>query len=209
MARKKKYDYFEAFKDQVDIALKEAHLLAKVFEDYEGADSLHDVLERAHEIENAGDKINHCTFEAITTDFITPFDRDDIIDISSSLDDIVDKLESTIRLFYMMDVHAVHPRCKDLAECVIKSLEALSISQDDFSDFKKSKKFKSSIEDVNSYEEHADNVYMGAMRQLFAEESDDPIHVIKWSRVFDKLENCCDACEHVADVMESVVLKNS
>lgn len=209
MAHKKKYDYFAAFNDQTKIALKEAKMLASVIDGYDNAESLGDVLEKAHEIENEGDEANHKTFAAIAVDFITPFDREEILDISNSLDDIIDQLESTIRLFYMMDVHTVHPGCEDLLECIIDSLEALDIAQEEFADFKKSKKFREAVRKVNNLEEHADDVYMETMRSLFFEESEDPIHVMKWSRIFDKLEDCCDACEHVCDVMESVLLKNS
>ena len=209
MARKKKYNYFSAFKEQADIALQEAKLLSRMIEDYENAESLTEILAEAHELEHAGDKLNHQTYEAIAIDFITPFDREDIIDISSSLDDIVDQLESTMRLFYMLDVHVVHPSCKGLLDCIIGSLEALQSAQNQFADFKKNKKFRNAAREVNDFEEHADDVYMETMRSLFSEESDDPIHVIKWARIFDKLEDCCDACEHVCDVMESVILKVS
>ena len=209
MARKKKYNYFSAFEEQVKIALQEAKLLSRIIDNYETSESLEEILDEAHEIEHAGDNANHQTYEAIAVDFITPFDREDIIDISSSLDDIVDKLESTIRLFYMMDVHVVHPNCKGQLDCIIGSLEALQVAQSQFSDFKKNKKFRNAVREVNDLEERADDVYMEAMRSLFANESDDPIHVIKWARIFDKLEDCCDACEHVCDVMESVILKIS
>lgn len=211
MARKKKYDYFEAFEDQTKIALKEADLLHHVITDYDGSQTLadSDILEQAHEIENEGDKVNHKTFKALATDFITPFDREDIIDISASLDDIIDQLEATLNLAYMMDVHVVHEKAPELVDCIIKSLKALLVLEKELSDFKKSSKFQRAVEEVNNYEEQADAVYMEAMRHLFTEESDDPIHVIKWSRIFDQLEDCCDACEHVSDVIETVVLKNS
>ncbi len=209
MARKKKYNYFSAFEEQVTLALKEANLLAQVIVDYKSIDSYSDIIKEAHEYETAGDKVNRGTFEAIAVDFITPFDREDIIDISRSLDDIIDKLESAIRQFYILDVDVVHPSCKALLDCIIGSLETLLSAQNQFSDFKRNKKFRNALRDVNDYEERADDVYMECMHNLFLEESDDPIHVIRWMRIFDKLEECCDACEHVGDVMDSVVLKIS
>lgn len=209
MARKKKHNYFDSFGSQVDIALREAELLEQVIDEYEGSESFMDILEKAHALENDGDTIKRKTFESIALDFFTPFDREDVIDIASSLDDIVDSLESVIRQLYILDVHVVHPSCKKLVESIIDSLKALRVAQKEFSDFKRSKKFRHAVERVNEYEEQADKIYLESVRNLFAEESDDPVHVIKWSRLFDKLEDCCDACEHVCDVMESVVLKNS
>lgn len=208
--KKKKYDYFEAFQEQTRIALREADLLERVITNYDESVTLAgDILDKAHEIENEGDKVNHKTFKALATDFITPFDREDIIDISASLDDIIDQLEATMCMAYMMDVHVVHEKAHPLVDCIINSLQALLVLEKELPDFKKSSKFQHAVEEVNNYEEQADDVYLKAMRHLFAEESDDPIHVIKWSRIFDQLEDCCDACEHVSDVIETVVLKSS
>ena len=79
----------------------------------------------------------------------------------------------------------------------------------DFRNFKKSKDFRQHIVDVNSYEEEADHVYLEAMRHLHVVDNEDPMHVLVWSRTYARMEKCCDACEHVADVMATVVLKNS
>ena len=209
MARKKKFIYFDAFNDQFNVALQEADLLVEILDNYVSAESIADILDNAHEIECAGDSIKHKTYEAIAVDFFTPFDREDILDITSSLDDITDELESAVRMLYMLDVHVVHPSCKKLAEYTIECLKALRAASKELPDFKRSKKFRHAMEKDNDFEERADNVYLESMRGLFADESDDPIHVIKWSRIFDKLEDCCDACGHVCDVMGSVVLKNS
>ena len=62
--------------------------------------------------------------------------------------------------------------------------------------------------DVNAYEEDADRLYIKVNRSLFGKESDDPMRVVTWSRIFDRMEKCCDACEHIADTMGGILLKN-
>ena len=79
---------------------------------------------------------------------------------------------------------------------------------EDFRNFKKSKKFKQLIVDVNTYEEEADQLYLQVIRKLHTHDRENPMRVLVWSQIFDRMERCCDACEHVADTMNTVLLKN-
>ena len=78
----------------------------------------------------------------------------------------------------------------------------------DFRNFKKSKQFKQLIVDINNYEEEADELYKNAIRHLHTVENDDVMHVLVWSRIYERMERCCDACERVADIISTIVLKN-
>lgn len=209
MTRKQKYDYFKAFENQTDIALAEADLLIKTIQDFTTAEAVRDIMPDAHELEHKGDEINHATYTAIAVDFITPIDRDDILGISQSLDDIIDDIEDVIQLFYMMDIHFMHKDAIGMAELIKKSCESLKVAMEEFSNFKKSPLFKQSIVDVNSYEEDADELYAKLIRNLHTIDKDNPMRVLVWSRIFSKMEKCSDACEHVADAMGTVLLKNS
>jgi predicted phosphate transport protein (TIGR00153 family) len=209
MTRKQKYDYFKAFENQTDIALAEADLLIKTIQDFTTAEAVRDIMPDAHELEHKGDEINHATYTAIAVDFITPIDRDDILGISQSLDDIIDEIEDVIQLFYMMDIHFMHKDAIGMAALIKKSCESLKVAMKEFSNFKKSPLFKQSIVDVNSYEEDADELYAKLIRNLHTIDKDNPMRVLVWSRIFSKMEKCSDACEHVADTMGTVLLKNS
>lgn len=209
MARKKKYDYFEAFEEQAKLVVEEAKLLASVIDEFTSADGIKAVLPQAHEIENNGDMLNHRTYNAIAADFVTPIDREDLISISSSLDDIIDELEATMISFYMMNVHQMHPTCVELARLLIDASHALLAAIREFRNFKKSESFRGAIAKVNDCEEAADFAYMEGMHQLFSEENPEGVHVLKWSRIFNQMEDACDAIEHVGDVLETVLLKES
>lgn len=209
MSRKPKYDYFHAFEKQAHLAIAEADLLIKVVEGFTTADAVHEFMPAAHQLEHEGDEINHETFTAIAIDFITPIDRDDIMNVSQALDDVIDSIEDVITQFYMMDIHFMHKDAIDMVRILKKNCESLLEATTAFSNFKKSSAFKKAIVDVNTYEEEADQLYVKLIRNLHTIDRENPMRVLVWSRIFSKMEVSNDACEHVADLMSSILLKNS
>ena len=208
MAKKNKFDYFEAFERQVDIASKEAEVLIEAIENFTTAGDLQEVLERAHTIEHEGDQVHHEILVSVSVDFITPIERGDIIAMADSVDDVIDMIEGIIQRFYMFDVHTMHPKAMDFALLIKKSVKELRKSMDSFREFKKVKKIRAMVQDVKELEEQADAFYVQAIRELYTENSEHPVHVEVWSRLFDRLEATCDACETVADTMANIMLKN-
>ena len=168
MAKKQKFDYFDAFEKQTKLAVQEADLLIEAIEKFTEAENLRDAMERAHALEHEGDEINHSIFRTVATDFITPIEREDIIDMSQFLDNITDYIEDVIQRFYMYDVHFMHHDALEFACLIKKSCEALDTAMEDFRNFKKSKKFKQLIVDVNTYEEEADQLYFGHPQAAYA-----------------------------------------
>lgn len=209
MAKKSKFDYFDAFEQQVDIASEEVEVLLDAIENFESAEKLRDLLGKAHEIENRGDEVNHQIRVNVAADFITPIEREDIIELGQDLDDITDMIEGILQRFYMFDVHFMHPKALDFAIAIKKSLKALRKSMSTFREFKKVKKIRAMVEDVNALEEQADALYMETIRDLYTiDAANDAVHVEVWSRLFDRLEATCDACKTVADTMSTIMLKN-
>ena len=93
-------------------------------------------MERAHELEHEGDEINHAIFKTVATDFITPIEREDIINMSQYLDNIIDYIEDVMQRFYMYDVHFIHHDALEFAHLIKKSCEALDKAMVDFRNFK-------------------------------------------------------------------------
>ena len=209
MARKTKFDYFDAFERQTDLAVKESELLIETIENFTTAQAILDVMPRVQQVEHRGDEISHDVFTAIATDFITPIEREDIMLLTQHLDDIVDYIEDVIQRFYMYDIHFMHDNAAEFARLINKSCVALDHAMEDFRDFKKSKPFRQSLIDVNTYEEEADVFYMKTMRDLHTKDRDNALHVLVWSQVFACMERVTDACEHAADNMRTIMLKNS
>ena len=209
MAKKERFNYFDAFESQVAVAEEEIEVLIDAIENFTTADDLQPVLEKAHEIEHRGDEINHIILTNVSTDFITPIERGDIIELAQNLDTLTDMIEGIIQRFYMFDIHFMHPQAIEFANIIRKSLKALRKSMGTFREVKKVKKIRAMVEDVNQFEEQADALYVETIRHLYTVDAlNDAVRVEVWSRLFDRLEGTCDACETVADTMASIMLKN-
>lgn len=208
MAKKSKFDYFVAFEEQAEVAAEEADILIEAIENFTSAEDLKEILERAHAVEHRGDGINHEVLTSVSVDFITPIERADIIDLAQKLDDVTDMIEGTIQRFYMYDIHYMHPRAIEFAQIIKRSIKALRKSMDSFREFKKVKKIRAMVSDVKDQEELADALYLETIRELYTVDAENAVRVEVWSRLFDRFEATCDACEAVADTMANIVLKN-
>ena len=208
MAKKEKFDYFTAFEKLVDIAAEEADVLIEAIEGFTTAEELEPLLAKAHEIEHKGDQVTHLILTNVASDFITPFDREDIVELANQLDTVTDTIESIIQRFYMYDVHFMHPRAIEFATIIKKEVKALRKSMSSFRDFKKVKKIRAMVEDVNTYEEQADELHVKSMRELYTHDAENAVRVEVWSRMFDRLEAACDAGEEAADKVATIMLKN-
>lgn len=209
MAREK-FDYFKAFNLLTEKAIAESEILVEIFENFSGTKSLSKDMERSHQIEHEGDEINHEVFKNVAIDFITPIDREDLLDLSCNLDNILDQIEGCIQDIYMYDIHKLIPEAIEFSKLIKKSCVALNKCTSELKNYKKNRmKIAEYVVKVNDIEEEADYLYVSVNRRLYTEENDKPMKVLVWSRIMNDLENCCDACEHASDVIRSVILKNS
>ncbi|MDR2493211.1 MAG: DUF47 family protein [Coriobacteriales bacterium] len=204
---KTRFDYFNGFERIAEYASEEARLLERVLNDFEQG-RLKEFVDQIHEIENRADKVNHEVFERLAAEFVTPIDREDIISMTHALDDIVDAIEGVVQRLYMFNVTSIPPAAKRMAELILKSTDALSTALKDFPNFKKSKTLNRLLVAVSDNEEEADEIYLETMRELFTG-SDDPIHVLAWNSIYGRMEQCCDDCEHAANLMDAIIMKNS
>lgn len=206
---KQKHDYFAAFAQQVELAVEESELLIGIVENFTTSDAVADIIPQAHEIESKADDVAHGNYNAIAVDFITPLDRDDILELTHALDSVVDRIEAVIQSFYMTNVQRMHEDALPLAQLIKQGCQALKDAMGPFSDFKRKDTFTDAIMRANDFEEEADQVYMQAIRRLHTEDFDNPVRLLVWTRIFVALEACCDAFEHAADLMGTIYLKNS
>lgn len=206
--KKTKFDYFDAFEELTKLAVKEAEVLIGAFENFTDASALEGVLEDMHKLEHRGDEINHEIYSSVATDFMPPIDREDIVQLAGALDDVLDCIEDVVSHMYMYDVRVLPEEVFRFGELIRESCAALEKATGEFRHFKKSKTFKQMLVDINTYEETADGVYRQAIRNLHTTESEHVMRVLVWSRIYWRMERCCDACEHAADISETILLKN-
>lgn len=204
-----KADYFDLFQKQSAAAVAVAGLLVKVIDDFASPEQVREHMERAHDLENRSDEYCHAVYKRLAHDFMTPIERDDIIDMTRELDDLIDRIEDVVLCFYMYGVRDMHGNAREFARLVKKSCKALDKAMGDFRNFKKSKEFKQLIIDVNTYEEDADRLFREVNRSLYGDGGEEGRNLLVWSQIFGRMEQCCDACEHVADTMSGILLKNA
>lgn len=203
---KRKSPYFDDFNRMVACSCKAAEHLKKTLREF-SPDTFEEKCELMHQIENEEDDIKHEMMERLVKEFIPPIDREDIIDMSHHLDNVTDKIEEIVMRMHMYNVQTLRTDANTYADIIVKMCDKLKIAVEEFPNFHKSGTLKEKIIEINTIEEEGDRLYMKAVRELFEQEG-DPIQIFAWSKIFDLMEDCCDACEHVANVMEMVIMKN-
>ena len=207
MAKKQDSFYFDNFVLCAEESCRAAKMLKETLGDFR-EELLEERLEQMHEIEHSGDAKKHEMLYRLSKEFIPPIEREDIVALSQNIDNVTDKVEDVMLRVYMNNVHEIEPDALAMADVVIRCCDAVRELLVEFREFKKSKKIKDLVIRINDFEEEADKLFMNSMRKLYAA-SEDPIRIIAWRDIYIYLERCADACEHVAVVVESVIMKNS
>lgn len=165
-------------------------------------------LDEIHSIEHSADDKKHQLTDRLAKAFITPIEREDIAQLSHNIDEMTDKIEEVFIRIYMNNVQTIRPEAVAMLDLIIRCCEEVCSLLEEFPNFRRSKKLKEYIIRINTLEEEADQLFISNMRKLHTEE-EDLFSVIAWREIYTYLEKCADACEHVADGVESVVMNNS
>ncbi len=206
MAKKQDAYYFDNFIACAEYSAKAAELLGVIVNEFD-PQRMQSYMEEMHSIEHCADMKKHELIEALVKAFITPIDREDIIEVCQNLDDLTDKIEDVVIRIYCNNIKSIRKDAAALVEVVKKTSAEVLAMMREFPDFKRSKKLKEHVIRINSYEEEADRLYINAMRELHTQNA-DILDIIAWRDIYAYLEKCSDAAEHIADSVESVVLKN-
>ena len=181
----------------------------------EGARLLHQVLldpsdmaakvEHIQEVEHFGDEMTHAIFTRLNQTFITPFDREDIHTLTSSLDDVLDFINSAATRLILYKIPSPPAEAAELAGLIVEQTEALAKA---VAVLEKPQALIPHCVEVNRLENEADRVSRKAIAYLFEHEK-DPIQLIKIKELYEVLESATDKAEDAANVLETVALKNS
>lgn len=203
----KKYNYFESFNTMVGYACKAAGKLHTLINSFDMKEIEHSMTE-LHEIEHSADVEKHEMMKHLAKEFITPIEREDIMALAQEIDEVTDCIEDVLLKSYMFNITSMKREAVEFTNVIVSCCEALKNAVNDFQNFKRSETIDKNIIEVNRLEEVGDRLYTKAMRTLYST-CDNPIEVLGWTEMFRCFEKCCDACEHVANVIEEVIMKNS
>ncbi len=201
----KPVDYFQMLVDATEQSCKAAEKLEELVL---SMDNLEARLEALHTIEHHADGLLHDLCAELNRAFITPLEREDILEIASAIDDITDQIEDTGIHIWMTNLRGTRPDMVEFVKIVRQCSDELLAGIREFRNYKKSKTINDHIIEVNRLEEVGDRLYQKAVRNLYLTET-EPLEIYKWREVYNDLEECCDAIELVADLMESTMMKNS
>jgi predicted phosphate transport protein (TIGR00153 family) len=194
--------FYEMFVEDAANMLEAARTLSTLMTDY-GAVVQYGLHIRS--LEHKGDELSHEIGNRLATTFVTPFDREDIHGLISALDDVVDIIEKTSDTFVLYHINAPSPPAIQLSSIIEQQCESILEALKKLRGFKD---LKDHWVEIHRLESEGDRVSREAIASLFAG-SMDAVEIIKWKDVYELLEDCCDRCEDVADIIEKIVVKHA
>lgn len=207
MAKKDNNYYFDAFAKGISYANDAAVFLQNCFENY-NVTNIRERLDEMHKIEHTADGVKHEMMERLMKEFLPPIEREDIVELAHTIDEVTDAIEDVMLKIYMYNVTEIRSDVKEFAALITRCCAALMIVSQELYNYRKSTLLMPKIAEVNSLEEEGDRLFAEATHRLYTEET-DPVTILVWTNIYDRLEKCCDSCEKVMDIVELVITKNS
>lgn len=202
-AKKKEDIFYTMFINYAGKIVKAGEAFIDLVRNYE---EVEDKVASIKVLETECDMEAHKILKALNGSFVTPFDREDIYEVTKQMDDIVDSIEEVANRFMVFDVKTLRPETLYMADLIMQSIRELEVLFMHLSEMKKNSIVMDQIIEVNRLENEGDVTYRKALTKLFKEET-NPIELIKWKHLFEELEASLDSCENVANIMEGVVMK--
>ncbi len=195
-------EFFDLFEEAGANIVRAAELLDKVFGEWpEGADIVREIKDLEHD----GDRITHDLIRKLNSTFVTPIDREDILELASGLDDIVDYVEEAADYLVLYRIEAPMEQAKRLTEVLVLAARQIAEAMPLLRGFRDISAY--TIE-INRLENEGDRISREAVASLF-DGGIDPMVVIRWKDIYDRLEAAIDATERVANILEGIVIKNA
>jgi uncharacterized protein len=194
--------FFEMFSEMANNLTEGAKLLKAILQDMKDVESR---VEQLKTIEHRGDEMTHDILTRLNQTFITPFDREDIHKLASSLDDVLDFVHAAGERLVMYKITEFTPSAPQLADVIVRQGQQLCRAVEHLE--KKNNVLQYCVE-INRLENEADRIASMAIGQLFETET-NPISLIKKKELYEVLETATDKAEDAANVIESVVVKSA
>jgi predicted phosphate transport protein (TIGR00153 family) len=196
------FDLFESAAEKIEEGI---HAMLDLLDDYT---NVAEKVKRIKELEHEADQITHQTIDKLNRTFITPLDREDIHELITKMDDIMDFVEAASQRLWLYRVQKPTGEIKDLVLTLQKAMSMVKQAIKNLRDLKNPKLILASCIEINTVENEGDMLLRKAMTSLF-DNVPDPINVIKLKEIYEIIEMAIDRCEDVANIIEGVVLKNA
>jgi uncharacterized protein len=196
--------FFDLFTESAENLRSAAELLQDLIGDYRDVElKAQRIADREHE----GDEVTHAIIRLLNTTFVTPMDREDIYQLATALDDVMDAIEAVSDLFVLHRIEAPLPEMKAQIDVLVLAAIQTERALAALSKMKREQLEPYWIE-INRLENEGDRLYRRAIADLFSGEH-RAMNVLKWKEVIENLEEALDGLENVANIIESTVLKHT
>lgn len=197
--------FFDLFNEHAELAVKCAKEMVALMTNF---DDLEIRVHAIETVEKQADKVTHTTIELLHKTFITPLDRDDIHQLITRMDDILDLLEDAAQTISLYDIKAITPEAKRLAELCLTCAEKVQAAVGLLHNMDNSRQILAICQEIDRLESDADHVMRAAMSKLFRDEPDVRT-LIKLKAIYEILETVTDRCEDVANIIEGIIVENA
>lgn len=200
--------FFKYFERDVENLLNASRVFKDLMSNNISKEERAQKIRKIEELEHLGDEVTHQIYSDLGATFITPFDREDIHELASKLDDILDYIQGAANRIILYRVETITPEMEKLAAMIHESVVELHKTIPHLRDLKNAGEMKESLVRINSIENEADDLFERAIAALF-DNCKDPIQLIKSKELLVSLETATDQCEDAANVIESIIVKNA
>jgi predicted phosphate transport protein (TIGR00153 family) len=194
--------FYELFVKDAEIMVQAAEVLQELVSTFEDVEAK---ARRLHDLEHEMDEVTHEVMRRLNTTFVTPIDREDIHELASSLDDVLDHLDAAADLFVLHRIEQPIPEMKAQADLLLRAARSTDEAMRKLPAFDK---LSSYWVEINRLENDGDHIYRRGIADLFSGDY-KAMDVLKWKDIIDELEAAMDKLEDVANTLEGIALKQA
>lgn len=198
------YFFFDYFENHNDLTIKLAEEMVLVLKE---PTDLVEGAKRIKKLESELDQIETTCIEALHKTFITPIERTEIYKLIQRMDSIANALHSSLSRINLYEISVIRPEAVELVNVVVECCKEIGDALRLLRDMKNIEKIKEHCKRTRKLESEGDKIFKAAIKSLFQEK--DPILIIKWKEIFDKIEKGLDRCQDVANIIEEIVIENA
>lgn len=199
--------FFDLFAEDTANLVEQSKIFNELFRTSDKEKQL-TIIRKVRDLENVGDEITHRIFLELGSNFITPFDREDIHALATSIDDIADYIHGTASRINLYNVDTFSNTMELMSEVLLKQVLEIDTAIKDLRHLRNRQRVRDAIVRINSLENHADDLFDEAIARLFSDNT-PALELIKQKEILANLETATDKCEDVANTLESILVKNS
>jgi uncharacterized protein len=196
-------EFYELFASAGTNALEVARLVERRFREHPNSGVTQEQIKAE---ETDGDRITREIIQLMNTQYVTPFDREDIYMLATEVDDVVDYLEEASDLLGLYGVDLPTRHAVEQCAIIVGAVEQLSAA---CNNLKSMRGVQDALVELKRLEDEGDQVLRNALASLFRDERIDPLIVIRWKDIYEALERALDACETAANVIANILVKNA